>query len=84
MFTVKHTHADFSETIHSADDVRYTPRQIPTPDQTSEPAPETVWVSSGDITMPLTNGIVYVMNDHGSTVAKYDMRSPIQPQMGRS
>lgn len=81
MFTVKHTSPTWEDSIYAATRVRFTPR--PTiPMSTGDLPPETVWVNEGGHEFPITNGVVYVMNDAGSTVSKYDLdawRRPPDP-----
>lgn len=79
MFTVKHTSDDFCEAIYSATDVRYEPARDTPLNQVSDPTPQTVWLYGGDSgNRPITGGTIYVMNDAGSTVAKY-LLSPQAP-----
>lgn len=80
MFTVKHTSSSYQDTIYSAREVRFNP-STSGPNQT--PTPETVWLSGGDSwSDPLTDGTVYVMNDNGATVAKYDLSVNSRTQTG--
>mgnify|MGYP003427775803 CR=1 FL=1 len=78
MFTVKHTSPEYVDTVYSAAQVRFDPTNP------NAGTPETVWLSGGEEgnLPPITNGVVYVMNDAGSTVAKYDLeakrRGPIE------
>lgn len=77
MFTVKHTASDYIEHLYTATEVRYTP-SLPVVMPGQERIPETVWLAGGDAGyMPLTGGRIYVMNDHGATVAKYDLEASI-------
>jgi len=71
MFTVKHTSPKWVDTVYSAARVRFDPAS---PDHS---LPETVWLSGGEEghIAPITDGVVYVMNDAGATVSKYDLEA---------
>lgn len=73
MFTVKHTSPKWVDTVYSATRVRFDPA--------IGDLPETVWLSGGDEghIPPITDGVVYVMNDSGATVSKYDLELKNQP-----
>lgn len=75
MFTVKHTSPTWEDNLYTATGVRFSPRRSGPSDVKSEPPPETVWVRSAETgtEFPITDGMVYVMNDAGSTVSKYDL-----------
>lgn len=72
MFTVKHVRFSGEEELHQTVTARYTPSnrnakatEVPEPSET----PETLWIDSG----PLTGGTVFVMNENGKTVSRYDL-----------
>ena len=72
MFTVKHTSSKYADNLYTAREVRFEPRSLP-PNST-EYGPETVWISGPELpSTPITDGVVYVMNDAGATVSKYDL-----------
>lgn len=62
MLTVKHVTPE-GESTFGAERVQFVPAR--------DGAPATVLADQ----MPLTGGVVYVMNDRGSTVAKHDLRA---------
>jgi hypothetical protein len=70
MFSIKHVHLDKSEEMHQSATARFTPsnRDVSHAVAVSE-TPPTVWIDSG----PLTGGTVFVMNECGKTVARYDL-----------
>jgi hypothetical protein len=78
MFTVKHTSPTWEDNLYSATGVRFTP--APSVQSVTSP-PETVWVRRVDtgIEFPITDGVIYVMNDAGATVAKYDLELKRMP-----
>lgn len=84
MFTLKHTTPMGNDTLISAAEVCYSPHPEPKAlpcgdDEIGKFGPVTgsVWYLRqfvpGESTIEIMNGIVYVMNDKGSTVAKYDL-----------
>lgn len=84
MFTVKHTSPTWEDTLYTATRVRFSPRRASPADVKSEPPPETVWVRRQEtgVEFPLTDGVVYVMNDAGATVSKYDLETKGPPLAG--
>lgn len=87
MFTVKHLSHTGGETLHEATGVSFMSgadmlaeygRGIR--DDASKPPPsdDVVWVTTpkGEV-QSILGGWVYVMNDHGATVAKYDLNAPV-------
>ncbi|MCV9940925.1 hypothetical protein OIU35_31630 [Boseaceae bacterium BT-24-1] len=60
MLTVKHITAE-GESTFGVERVRF--------DKPTDTTPATVWADR----MPITGGRVFVMNDKGSTVAKYEL-----------
>lgn len=76
MFTLKHVSPMGNEMLIETDQVSYTPHAEP-------PAPEpgyglsagNLWFKSriSDELVPIPTGSVYVMNEKGSTIAKYDL-----------
>lgn len=76
MFTVKHTNPNFYETLYSCREVCYHPHD-------DVAGPEAIFLYGGDAAMEtLQFGTVYVMNENGATVSKYDLGSPAQPPDG--
>lgn len=86
MFTVKHIHLCGAEEIFQVHTVRYTPGGTPDqrPNVAASATPETLWVRSPDWMdeKPLTGGTVFVMNDIGKTVARYDLGASPVPIIG--
>lgn len=72
MLSVKHISLSGEEHIYLAARIRYTPKDHDA-DRVSTPA--TVWVDD----LPLTGGTVFVMNDAGKTVARYDIGASMVP-----
>ena len=75
MMTIKHITISGEESIYPADSVRFTAANPSEFDH----VPSTVWRydSSGE-SHPHTGGTVFVMNEHGKTVARYDLgASPV-------
>jgi hypothetical protein len=66
MLTVKHISLSGDEVLYQAHECTFSPA---TDDGL---CPNTVWVGGDDKT-PLTGGTVFVMNDNGKTVARYDL-----------
>lgn len=84
MFTLKHITPYGSESVHESAEVSYTPNAeiIDIPLVNNEGNTEAVWASSGTVwwraepsheLVPINNGSVYVMNDAGSTVSRYNL-----------
>lgn len=78
MFTLKHIRLSGDEDLYTSATVRYSPgddvRAVP-------PSPPTVWIEEkpGAPGIPLTGGTVFVMNDAGKTVARYDIGASMVP-----
>lgn len=74
MLTVKHIRADGAETIDRAERVIFYP---PTAQSAVNPHDGGVVTAVGAISggVDWVSGTVYVMNEHGSTVARYDLGS---------
>lgn len=73
MLTIKHTEPNYQESLYTAREARFMPKNAMTPvvDGTSD---ECVLLYGGDVGMKeLYGGTVYVMNDHGATVAHYNL-----------
>lgn len=86
MFIVKHIGPSGAEKLHQTPTIRYSPGLAPIDAGYVSPAPATVWVrdKADEPEFPLTGGTVFVMNDNGKTVARYnlvapDYRDPEQP-----
>lgn len=77
MLTLKHITPMGNEAIYAAHSVSYTPH----PEPLEHPSPDhgpligTLWYQDvpGAPMIELRDGTVYVMNDKGSTVGKYDL-----------
>jgi len=85
MFTIRHIHIGGDEELLQVDFVRYTPASKP-PVTSNEPSqsPETVWVVEHEMSgeRPLTGGTIFVMNEAGKTVARYDIGASPVPIVG--
>jgi hypothetical protein len=79
MFTVKHITNTYEEFLYTAETTNYVPASAKgVGNAQSGPAPvyaDSVWLrgSDRDNTFEITGGRVYVMNEQGATVAKYDL-----------
>lgn len=79
MFTIKQISISGEECIFRATAVRYTPGGYRDPSMASgtpppSATPATVWIDE----RPLTGGTVFVMNEAGKTVSRYDLgASPV-------
>lgn len=71
MMTIKHVSDDQRENVFETIEVSYDPAHT----REAGGPPSTVWARSieTDELVPFTGGIVYVMNAHGSTVARYNL-----------
>ena len=72
MFTIKHITGTGAESLYEAAEVSFTPTFS---DQVARGGNDTVWYTD-PVTReikPISDGVVYVTNDAGATVAKYDM-----------
>lgn len=87
MFTVKHLSHTGGETLHEATGVSFMSgetilaeynRSVHTTGSKAPPPDDVVWVTTpkGEI-QSILGGWVYVMNDHGATVAKYNLLDPV-------
>jgi len=73
MLSVKHIHPNGSEEIMPAKYVRYEPKQESPPDAPPSLA-ACVWICAPDGHEHGCHwGSFFVMNDHGKTVARYDL-----------
>ena len=75
MMTVKHITLSGEETVFQTTSARFTPVKQGHEDA----APPTVWFEADGVERPLTGGTVFVMNDHGKTVARYDIGASMVP-----
>jgi hypothetical protein len=75
MFTVKHISLTGSEEIHQSNACRFTPERHQLTSDQPPNSPATVWIDTG----PLTGGTVFVMNDAGKTVSRYDLGGSMVP-----
>jgi len=81
MMTVKHITLSGEEFLYPTSEVNFTPA-VPSLGDV-DPAP-TVWVyGADDRARPLTGGTVYVMNDHGKTVCRYELSTQSPDGLGR-
>lgn len=83
MLTVRLVTPSGEEFIHPTSHVNFVPSKIAGSDRPHIPNDGELWVydAPGRATS-LSNGIAYVMNEQGSTVAKYDMRPAVGPVTG--
>jgi hypothetical protein len=72
MFTVKHQ-TESGDELYETADVTFTSGETPA-------SSGAVWRRRGNELVPMQGGVVFVMNEHGATVSKYDMRVMPQPQ----
>lgn len=77
MFTLKHVTPDGAEALIATTGVSYTPTK---PAYDIEQANGRYWMTTGTVwwennteLVPLRDGVVYVMNDSGATVSKYEL-----------
>jgi hypothetical protein len=76
MFTIKHIRLSGEEDLYTSPTARYSPGI----DNGTTGAPATVWYTKADgFEHPLTGGTVFVMNDAGKTVARYDIGASMVP-----
>ena len=80
MLTIRHIHLGGEEDIFAVASFRYAPGTEKVGQQGQSATPQTIWVrdvAPGD-ERPLTGGTVFVMNENGKTVARYDLgASPV-------
>ena len=82
MLTVKHITPRNHECIYMAERVLFQPEIL---SDTDDAAPATVWhTDKAGQTHPITDGSVYIMNDAGSTVAKYSLAYPTSSESPES
>lgn len=86
MFTIKHISGLGDEEIIQVETVRFSPgTQSCMAQNGGASTPPTVWISHlsrGVSETPLTGGTIFVMNDMGKTVARYDLGASPVPIMG--
>lgn len=91
MFTIKHLTPMGNESLHTAVEVNYAPHvepiQLPCKDEdVGKYLPSIAALSflrqfvAGEASICIMDGLVYVMNDKGATVAKYDLGGWPTPQ----
>lgn len=76
MFTIKHISPMGNEMLIETEEVSYAPHaEPPMPDDGFGESAGNLWFKSRitDELIPIPTGNVYVMNDNGSTVAKYNL-----------
>lgn len=74
MLTVKHIRFDGAETIDHAERVIFYPSE--NPDQKNTPCPHwggSVTVLEDGDSFDWRSGVIYVMNETGATISKYDL-----------
>ena len=94
MFTIKHVHPDGQEFIHRGELPRYVPVEAKKSAQVQLPGEATHSHVAFDVPgwpcQILYSGTVYVMNENGKTVARYDLglsapvmggEATVQPRM---
>lgn len=70
MMTVKHITLSGEESVYPTNWVNYVPASA----LNDRDAVDTIWIYTADTpAQPLTGGTVYVMNEHGKTVSRYDI-----------
>ena len=82
MFTIRHATPYGNETIIETDEISYCPHAEPEPRGSGfNSSTGTLWYQSHttDQLVPIKDGQVYIMNEAGSTVAKYDLGGWAQP-----
>ena len=81
MFTIKHVRLCGEEQITQVETVRFVPAKIGTQGQSE--TPPTLWVAErGFDERPVTGGTVFVMNEQGKTVSRYDLGASPVPIIG--
>ena len=82
MLTIKHITPMGNEAVHETEAVSYTPAAHVTGTRIGfGGSTGTLWYQSTVTgqSVPISDGSVYVMNDSGSTVAKYDLGGWAEP-----
>lgn len=75
MMTVKHITLSGEESVYPTSWVNYVPASAIGTDGV-----DTIWIYTDDApARPLTGGTVYVMNEHGKTVSRYDLSASVLP-----
>jgi hypothetical protein len=82
MLTVKHIRIGGDEDILAASGVRFTPSCGAYDETSAQYIPATLWVRDGADERPLTGGTIFVMNDSGKTVSRYDLGASPVPFVG--
>jgi len=82
MMTVKHIALSGEEFVYPTTHVNFVPGAIQDKEP-GKPAPrDAVWFYADGQASPLIGGTVFVMNDHGKTVARYDIGASMVPLAG--
>ncbi len=83
MFTVRHYSPDGYETLYEATEVGFAPAHLRQQTQT-EPAGDFLWyqLPTTKEIKSLERGMVYVMNETGATVSKYELSPPADRNVG--
>lgn len=86
MFTIKHISLRGEERILQTATVRFEPGEsaFVSADGRSghSGTPATVWIAGSTGEVPLTGGTIFVMNDNGKTVSRYDLGASPVPIVG--
>lgn len=78
MMTVKHITPSGEEFIYPTTHVNYVPSDVF--GEGVDLPPNTLWIYPVDHpAQPITGGTVYVMNEHGKTVSRYDIPTQMIP-----
>lgn len=81
MMTVKHITLSGEEFIYPTTHVNYVPSKAL--GGGADLPPDTVWIYPADHpAQPLTDGTVYVMNEHGKTVSRYELSTQSPAGLG--
>lgn len=77
MMTIKHITAIGEEFVYPTSHVNFVPANA----KCAAPATDSVWrYDEEGRAYEMRDGRVYVMNEHGTTVARYDMSSDVNPE----
>jgi len=86
MMTVKHITLSGEEFVYATSHVNFVPAtalQGANYASGSAAVPDTVWRYDADgVARPITGGTVFVMNEHGKTVSRYDIGASMVPLTG--
>lgn len=78
MLTIKHVTDSGEEYVYATDHINFVPASA----KACAPAGDSLWrYDHTGRAFEITEGLVYVMNDGGSTVARYDMTAKNSPKI---